>query len=82
MDMRDKNWTGRLENHPAALSSGRESSQDGSGEEVEMEIMIAVAIYIVGVAVEGLIADRAQKAQDEGLVLARLARIAGQRELA
>ncbi len=43
-----------------------------------MEIMIAVAIYIVGVAVEGLIAGRAQKAQDEGLVLARLACIAGQ----
>ena len=46
-----------------------------------MEIMIAVAIYIVGVAVESLIADRAQKTQYEGLVLARLACIAGQREL-
>ena len=47
-----------------------------------MEIMIAIAIYIVGVVSEGLIADRAQQARDEGLVLARLACIAGQRELA
>ena len=46
-----------------------------------MEIVIALAIYIVGAAVEGLIADRAQKAKVEELVLTRLARMAGERHL-
>ena len=46
-----------------------------------MEIVIALAIYIVGAAVEGLIADRAQKAKDGELLLARLARMAGERRL-
>jgi hypothetical protein len=44
-----------------------------------MEIIVAVAIYIVAVAAENWITDRAQKVQDEELILSRLAQIAGRR---
>lgn len=46
-----------------------------------MEIILALVIFIVGVAGEGLIAGRARKAKDGELVLARLARLAGVRHL-
>ena len=44
-----------------------------------MEIVVAIAIYIVAVVAENWISYRAQKVQDEELMLSRLARIAGRR---
>jgi hypothetical protein len=43
-----------------------------------MEILIIVAVFVVGVAIDSLLANRAQKAEYDDTVVARLSRYAGQ----
>ncbi len=43
-----------------------------------MEILIVVAVFVIGVAIDSLVANRADKAEYDDTVVARLSRYAGQ----
>jgi hypothetical protein len=46
--------------------------------EVGMEILMIVAVFLIGVAIDSLVANRADKAEYDDTVVARLSRYAGQ----
>lgn len=43
-----------------------------------MEILVVVAVFVIGVALDNLMANRAQKVECDDTVVARLSRYAGQ----
>jgi hypothetical protein len=47
--------------------------------EVGMEILMIVAVLVIGVAIDSLVASRADKSEYDDAVVARLSRYAGQR---
>jgi hypothetical protein len=46
--------------------------------EVGMEILMIVTVFLIGVAIDSLVANRADKAEYDDTVVARLSRYAGQ----